>query len=251
MPTLSWSISSFSSHDPLLSPFDERPTLSSLTCPLITCTGSRLIFTRENPPSLCSQRLPFSPILTPRAYTILSFCKIKKDSVPLQSEAFMDTLLSCAWMTGWEEFAGLVKCEEQVFTLPPLHLSVSLFSLQRIITHCVQIQRTWKKISASHSQPLSHTLSHTVYPLLDYSPSAATVSHSFFLSPHSVTPPPSLSVPFNHPLSSVLLLTNHSPASLCSKAPPPPSCCPLLTVQFTQEAHGMGHSGTLWVHSKI
>lgn len=46
-PRLSWLKSSFSSHDSLLSPLDDAETLSSLTCPLITCTGSRLIFTIE------------------------------------------------------------------------------------------------------------------------------------------------------------------------------------------------------------
>lgn len=49
-PKWSRSNSSFSSHDPLLSPLDEVATLSSLTCPLITCTGSRFIFTIENLP---------------------------------------------------------------------------------------------------------------------------------------------------------------------------------------------------------
>lgn len=52
-----WSLSNslFPSHDPALSPLDEGATLSSATCPLITCTGSRLIFTIEDP-SVCTPK---------------------------------------------------------------------------------------------------------------------------------------------------------------------------------------------------
>lgn len=62
-PKWSWSNSSFPSHDPLLSPLADGPTLSSFTWPLITCTGSKLIFTIED-----HRELPPPP--TPLCFTL-------------------------------------------------------------------------------------------------------------------------------------------------------------------------------------
>lgn len=75
-PRRSWLNSSFSSHGPLLSPLDEGETLRSWTCPLITCTGSTLIFTID--PRSCSPKASCKTILTSLRWKNKNFLSLEK-----------------------------------------------------------------------------------------------------------------------------------------------------------------------------
>lgn len=96
-PRRSWLNSSFPSHDPLLSPLEEGAPLSSGTCPLITCTGSRLIFTIEKLSSRAPKCAPQTVLTVLPLMNKLFLSQVKRvrsngENVPLQSVALIDTL---------------------------------------------------------------------------------------------------------------------------------------------------------------
>lgn len=200
-PRWSWSNSSFPSHDSLLSPLDEGATLSSLTWPLITCTGSRLILTIEDPP-LCAPRGALQPITHSSTFdkdTVLFSCEIKWPECPATvCSIYRDAPLTCI-----ENRLATVICWACTCPAEAAEVSVSFFSSRGLLL-TASSSRAHESHSLTHSHSpahgftphaSTHTLSHTQSVLCKCVAGCAAVhlllSLCLSLSPHSV--PPSLS----------------------------------------------------------
>ena len=248
-PKWSWSNSSFASHDPLLSPLDEGATLSSLTCPLITCTGSRLIFTIEGPPPVPSDLS--SPLSLAQGTGSLLRQSQASEIFCSSLQHLMRYSRHVHW---WQAYYSSLHlpCESNpsvksrsVHSSVSWSLPVSLLSSGGLPLTASTSRGPGRRFT--YSQPFSHTHCHTCSLSFVSVLQAVQQSICCYLSVSLFSPPltvPLLPIPFNHPLSSLASCspplsppTNRCPASLFSMALPRLHC-PLLTVQFAQEAHG-------------